>query len=426
MRQQTGPPLPAAEGGAGQERAGLSSTQLLRCNFRLIYIRILRNRFFPDRKVEEPCVPEPRTGLIVQNVHQRNVLCRVSFFAWPLVSVVLFGLAAGAWAQQAASAQVSSLPSAPDAALQGTIHGVVTSEDGTVYEGVHVTLAFRGAGAQAARTQTTDSGGAFTFTHVPPGAFKLTLASGGFKTQTVAGFLHPGQDYDAKNIVLPVASAATEVRVSASPVELAQEQLNVEEQQRVLGVIPNYYVSYDGNAAPLDKRQKYQLAWKTNIDPVTWLATGAIAGFEQATNAFSGYGQGAQGYGKRFGAAYADGFISTMLGNAVLPSLFKQDPRYFYKGTGSVRSRVWYAIYNSVLCKGDNGRWQFDYSALMGSLAAGGISNLYYPAANRNGVGLTFESTALGVAGSAAQNLIQEFVIKKLTPKARKHAQDAP
>jgi len=104
-----------------------------------------------------------------------------------------------------------------------------------------------------------------------------------------------------------------------------------------------------------------------------------------------------------------------------LPSIFKQDPRYFYKGTGSKRSRVMYALANAVMCKGDNGRWQVNYSGLLGSLAAGGISNLYYPAKDRNGAGLTFENALIGIGATAAANLLQEFVIKKLTPSAASH-----
>ena len=147
------------------------------------------------------------------------------------------------------------------------------------------------------------------------------------------------------------------------------------------------------------------------------MLTGATAGLQQADNTFSGYGQGAQGYGKALWSGYADNFIGTMLGGAILPAVFKQDPRYFYKGTGTTRSRILYAIANAVVCKGDNGHWQFDYSGIGGSLAAGGISNLYYPASSRDGVTLTFENTALGIGPEAAAgNLLQEFVIKKLTP----------
>src|SRR4029077_10209307 len=145
------------------------------------------------------------------------------------------------------------------------------------------------------------------------------------------------------------------------------------------------------DAAPLSSKQKFELAWKSTVDPITFGVTGAIAGIEQAENRFSGYGQGAEGYGKRFGASYADLVTSTYIGGAILPSLLKQDPRYFYKGTGGKRSRILYALANSVICKGDNGHWQANYSGILGSLAAGGISNLYYPAKDRNGAGLTFE-----------------------------------
>lgn len=302
----------------------------------------------------------------------------------------------------------------------------MVGSDGAVYEGVRVTLAETAADGKAMpkRSETTDSDGEFTFAGVPAGAFKLTLSSQGFVTRTVQGTLGAGASYDAHEIVLSMAQTATEVKVSASSstVALAEQQLHIEERQRVLGVIPNFYVTYDPNAPPLDAKQKYALAWKSNIDPATWVISGLFAGVEQAQNTFSGYGQGAQGYAKRFGANYADDFIGDLLGGAVLPALFKQDPRYFYKGTGTVRSRVLYALANAVVCKGDNGRWQFNYSGLMGSLGAGGISNLYYPANDRDGAGLTFENAGLGIAESAASNLFQEFVIKKLTPKAGKGA----
>jgi hypothetical protein len=104
-----------------------------------------------------------------------------------------------------------------------------------------------------------------------------------------------------------------------------------------------------------------------------------------------------------------------LIGSAILPSLLKQDPRYFYKGSGSKRSRVLYAVANSVICKGDNGHWQANYSGILGSLAAGGMSNLYYPA-NDRGAGLTFENTLVGIGATAAANVLQEFVVRKLTP----------
>jgi len=307
-------------------------------------------------------------------------------------------------------------------AATGSVHGTVVDRDGSVYEGATVQLTQAGA---SARTVTTDNSGHFQFREVQAGVFLLTVSSSGFGTQTVTGVLHAGESYEAKAVVLDVTST-TDVRVTASQVEIAQEQLKEEETQRVLGVIPNFYVVYEPNAAPLTSKQKFNLAWKSLVDPVTFLGVGASAGIEQATNAFTGYGQGAQGYGKRFGAGYADGFTNTMIGGAILASWWKQDPRYFYKGTGTIRSRALYAIAMAVMCKGDNGKWQVTYSGLVGGLAAGGISNLYYPAADRSGVGLTFENFGIGTAEGAIQNLIQEFVIRKLTPHVPNYGAQKP
>jgi hypothetical protein len=328
-----------------------------------------------------------------------------------VIVVALFASAAGA------DAQTHSPSLVPAPHTPASVHGVVTSTDGAVYQGANVKLQFDGA-VSAPLFQQTDSDGAFNFTNLDAGAFKLTVSSGGFVTQEVAGVLSPGQVFNTNTIVLPVSSSSTEVRVSAgSQADIAQAQLDIEEKQRVLGMFPNYYVSYDHNAVPLTSRQKYQLAWKTVIDPVTWAMTGVVAGAEQADNTFAGYGQGMQGYSKRFAANYADGFFGTVLGGAVLPSLFKQDPRYFYKGTGSVPSRAGYSIANAVICKSDKGRWQPNYSGILGGIAAGGISNLYYPSSDRSGVDVTFENALIGTAEGAIQNLFQEFIVRRLTPR---------
>jgi hypothetical protein len=338
-----------------------------------------------------------------------------------LLSVWL-GLAVVGWAQQVAlpDAPIGNAQQGADEAGAGSIHGVVVDKAGAVCEGAHVVLTLTGTvragGAAQIRTATTDSDGRFEFADVPQGAFNLTVSSNGFVTERVTGTLEAGESYDAKSIVLAMKGTTSEVNVTASPEEIAQAELKVEETQRVLGVIPNFYVTYVPNAPPLTRKQKYDLAWKSSIDPVTFLAVGAFAGVEQATNSYSGYGQGAQGYGKRFGAGYADSFIGTMIGGAILPAWWKQDPRYFYKGTGTTRSRVLYAIATAVMCKGDNGHWQVNYSGIVGGLAAGGISNLYYPASSRDGVGLTFENALIDTGASAVGNLFQEFVVRKLTP----------
>ncbi len=319
---------------------------------------------------------------------------------------------------QATAAQPAAEPDLP-----GSIHGVVVDRDGTVCEGAHITLLQAG---QATRSAISDSGGSFDFGDVPQGAFQLTVSGSGFATQIITGLLQAGESYQTPPVRLLISTAASEVRVTASQEEIAQEQFKEEEEQRVLGIIPNFYVSYVPNAPPLTPRQKFHLAWRSSIDPITFVASGFFAGIEQADDSYSGFGEGAEGYAKRYGANYADELIGTMLGGAVLPSLLKQDPRYFYKGTGTKRSRALYAVANAVICKGDNGHWQPDYSALIASVAAGGISNLYYPAADRNGVSLTFENAGVGFAYSAVENLFQEFVVRKLTPKIPHYGSSKP
>jgi hypothetical protein len=295
--------------------------------------------------------------------------------------------------------------------LLGSIRGTVVDQSGALIAGARIRLSREDQTVKQEIPSGND--GQFSFANVAPGPFELTVTSAGFATQTFSGVLLAGE-IKTVAIILGVAEAITEVEVGLSQTQVAEEQIRLEEKQRVLGVLPNFYVSYIPNAAPLDTKQKFELAWRTVVDPFTLVFVGAAAGVEQAEDAFSGYGQGSQGYAKRLGAGYADTVSGTFLGGAVFPALLKQDPRYFYKGTGSKRSRILYAIANAVICKGDNRRWQANYSNILGSLAAGGISNLYYPQSNR-GAALTFENTAIGIGGTAVANLFQEFVVKKFT-----------
>ena len=207
--------------------------------------------------------------------------------------------------------------------------------------------------------------------------------------------------------------------VSPSTEEIAREEFKDLEQQRVLGIVPNYYVSYIGEAAPLTPKRKFELALKAITDPVTVVAVAAVAGVDQATNRFSGYGQGGQAYAKRFGASYANFASGLWIGGAVLPSILKQDPRYFYKGTGTKRSRFLYAVSRPFICKGDNQRWQPNYSSVFGDLAAGGLSNLYIPARDRHGAALTFENAGIALGTSAVINVLQEFVLHRITSKRK-------
>ena len=356
---------------------------------------------------------------------------------WLSLSVLFCALSASAQSQQTPLVEkaASSRPDAgrsgapateqlPDQQPLGTISGTVVDQTGAPVPRARVKLSREDQSAN--QEVLSDSDGRFTFAQVAPGPFGIAIDSAGFATQATTGILRSGENYAVPQITLAVATAVTEVRVVPSRIDVAEDQIKTQEKQRVLGVVPNFYVSYVHNPEPLAPKQKFELAWKTAVDPVSFGVNGAVAGIQQAQNQFSGYGQGAQGYAKRFGASYADFVTSTFIGGAMLPSLLKQDPRYFYKGSGSKRSRILYALANSVICKGDDGHWQANYSSIIGSLAAGGISNLYYPARNRDGVELTFENALIGIGESAAVNLLQEFVVRKLTPNAHGHAPASP
>jgi Carboxypeptidase regulatory-like domain len=327
-------------------------------------------------------------------------------------------------AQLPAPSDAPSSDTSLTSASPGRIRGTVVDKDGAVIANVKVSLTL--IGISSTPETSTDGNGNFVFIGVNPGAFEVSFVASGFAHQRTSGFLHPGEDQLIPQVALAVERAEEDIDVRVTPVEVAEDQIRVEEKQRLLGVIPNFYVTYDAHPVPLSSGQKFRLAWKTTIDPVSVGITAIIAGFEQANNTFRDYGQGAQGYGKRFGAAYADFVSGTIIGAAILPSVLKQDPRYYYKGTGSVPSRTLYAVANAVICKGDNGRWQPNYSNVLGDLASAGLSNLYYPAADRNGPKLTMENAAIGIASTALANIAEEFLLRKITPHAREQPSAKP
>ncbi len=303
-----------------------------------------------------------------------------------------------------------------------TIFGTVLDTNGSEIQDAPVVLSTLSGVSK--RTVQSGANGEFTFTGLPSGVFRLTVTGPGWGTFVSPNIhLHANDFYILQQVVLPVAATAT-VKVEANREEIAQEQVRIAEQQRVLGVFPNFYSSYDWNAPPMGPRQKFHLALRSVSDPVTFIGAGTVAGIEQADNLFPGYGQGMQGYSKRFGAAYADDFLGRMLGGAVFPSLFHQDPRYFYKGNGSIHSRVFYAMTSAVIARGDDGRREPNYSYILGSFTAGGLSNLYYPSANR-GASLTVINGLIDIADHAGTNLLREFVFKKYTSRASKDA-DGP
>jgi hypothetical protein len=183
----------------------------------------------------------------------------------------------------------------------------------------------------------------------------------------------------------------------------AQEQLNKQLHQRVFGVMATFNTTNNRDALPLSAKQKYELFFKSASDPWPFVLTAVGAGIDQAENSFPQYGQGVEGYAKRWGAGYTDYFTGNLLGNAVLASLFREDPRYFQKGTGSYTGRALWAAGGTVWCKRDNGTWGPNYANVLGNLMGAAVSNLYYPAPDRT-VGETLERgftvTAQAIIGS--------------------------
>jgi hypothetical protein len=244
----------------------------------------------------------------------------------------------------------------------------------------------------------------------------LLFLSAAVQAQTVAGLQSTTQT--PAPAVPPTTSVpdlpagpATDSKTAGKPVsqqEKAEEQIRQQERQRIAGVVPNFNVSYNQDAVPLSHKQKLHLAFKSAVDPVAFGIAAFDAGLSQAENDFPGYGQGAQGYAKRFGAAYADNFDGTMLGNAIFPILLKQDPRYFRRGKGRFSTRLLYSLSTTVWCKNDNGKHGPNYSNILGNLAAGGISNLYYPSTDR-GAALTFERGFTVTAYGAFGGVFNEF-----------------
>ena len=335
------------------------------------------------------------------------------------VVIALIALAAPAMGQETPAAGAQPAAVSTPGLLPAGISGTVTDNNNGIVPGARVEL----DGSVPADTKiayATDNGG-FAFNNLKPGeTYHVTVSSEGFQSWTSPAIvLTPGQFEIVSGAELKLIGGSTSITVSAvSPqVQLATEQVRMEEQQRVLGVIPNFYVAYDHNAAPLTAKLKYKLALRAETDPVTVLAAGFVAGLDQE-GATPNYGEGAAGYAQRFGALYANGFTDILFGGAVLPSLLHQDPRYFYQGQGSARSRLLHALSSPFIAKGDNGRWQPNYSSVGGDLISGAISNAYYPESNR-GARLVFVNAGITTGGRMANGVIQEFLLKRFTPSMR-------
>ena len=265
-------------------------------------------------------------------------------------------------------------------------------------------------------TVVTKDDGSFGFHDVTPEiVYQITVAAEGFEEWSSSVTVEPGQEKNLTDVTLHILAVHRAVTVTYSSKEVAAQQLKAEEHQRVFGFIPNIYVVYEPHPEPLTARMKFHLAYKGLTHPTFFAFEGLWAGVEQAAD-MTDYRQGARGYGERFGANLASGTSEALFGNAILPSLLHQDPRYFYRGSGTKGSRAWHAVLAPFVCQGDNGKSQPNYSQWGGSLISAALSNTYYPDSQR-GPGLVFTNFGTSMGLHVALGLAQEFLLGKFTSK---------
>lgn len=210
--------------------------------------------------------------------------------------------------------------------------------------------------------------------------------------------------------------------------EKAAEQIKEQETQRVAGLVPTFNISYRPDAAALSPGQKMNLSFHSALDPFTIVSALAEAGYHEAANDLTGFSWGPKGFAERAGVAYLDSFNGTILSTGVFPIIFHQDPRYFRLGHGTVGHRVLYAMATSVVAKHDyTGKWGPNYGNLLGTFAAGALSNLYYPGGNSS-IGLTISTSAIQIAEGVGGTVFNEFwpdISRRFLHKDPTHGQDA-
>jgi hypothetical protein len=307
-------------------------------------------------------------------------------------------------------------PAEPSTIATGRIIGtVVDTSDDPVPDAAVVLQGLPGSRLAA----ITKEDGSFAFPNVTPGmVYQVSVTAEGFAEWSSSVAVEPGQEKTLADIKLRILAVQRAVTVSYSEKEVAAQQFKAEEQQRVLRFIPNLYVTYEPHPEPLTTGMKFHLAYKSLTSPVFFGRVIGWAGVQQAADTPSQWRQGAEGYGKRVGAGFADATTGGLIGNAILPSLLHQDPRYFYQGNGTKKSRALHAVLAPFICKGDNGATQPNYSALGGSLISYSISTAYYPSSDRNAEHV-FRGFGIDIGLHVAGSLAQEFILDKFTSKGK-------
>ena len=314
-------------------------------------------------------------------------------------------------AQTGPSALSATAASPQDPEAAGSLAGQVADASGALIPGARVR--FRATGKQRDRDTLANEEGSFAVRGVAAGEYTLLVTAPGFTDFRSLPFtLRAGEDRRLDPVTLAIPANHADAYVTLSRREIAGAELHAAEQQRIVG-FPDFYTSFVWNAAPMDARQKLSLGLHATTDRMAFVTAGIVASGEQIKNTFPEFGGGAAGFGKRYGAAYADGFTGKIIGAALLPALFRQDPRYFYMGTnGTVKQRVRHAVLSAFLARGDNGRTELNYSHILGNASAGALSTLYHPAADSAGK-LALDNALLGTLGEAGVNVVRELFLKR-------------
>lgn len=216
---------------------------------------------------------------------------------------------------------------------------------------------------------------------------------------------------------LSVAAPASAQEPGASQTEKQQpqaapptpEQKMSPENDRLFGVLPNYLtVENEARVPPLTPGGKFKLVAKNAFDPAIYPFIGFLALVSQAENSEPEFGQGAAGYGRRYGVAFGDATIASFMTGAVFPTVFKQDPRYYELVQGGFKRRSAYSVSRIFVTRTDSGHSQFNSSEILGNLAAAGISNAYHPAQDRS-LANTLSVWGTDTGWDTMANLAQEF-----------------
>jgi hypothetical protein len=325
------------------------------------------------------------------------------------------------WAAQGQTAQVAG---ASAAAEPVRIKGVISDIQGGLVPDAQILIA---CGQPAVTRETrADPQGFFNVGGLPAGTCSVTIRSQGLETYVLRDLhLRPGETYSLPEVALPIARTSADVTVTITTEQLAAEELHDELKQRVFGVLPNFYTSYQWDAAPLTGRQKLKLTLRAATDPVFLGTTAITAGIQQAQNTYPEYGGGPAGYWSRYGADYGDAVIGRFMGSVVFSTVFHQDPRYFVMTNGTWERRTWHAVSSTFMQRNDKTRrFEPAYAHLLGAATTGLIASTYHPGSSPGK--MVLDDTVLDLGGKAANNLIREFVLRHLARRIPSYAKGKP